>query len=84
MRHPNYAVTIAETFLLPLVFADAAVAVIFGCVWSAVLYYKILLEDAALAERRGEDAPHEQQHWRLPDDRGRDRARGGRACNIGW
>jgi methyltransferase len=53
LRHPNYAVTIAETFLLPLVFADAAVAVIFGCVWSAVLYYKILLEDRALAERRG-------------------------------
>ena len=52
LRHPNYVVTIAETFLLPLVFADAAVAVIFGCVWSAVLYYKILLEDAALAERR--------------------------------
>ena len=54
VRHPNYAVTIAETFLLPLVFAHAAVAVIFGCVWSAVLYYKILLEDAALAARRGE------------------------------
>ncbi len=54
LRHPNYAVTIAETFLLPLVFADAAVAVIFGCVWSAVLYYKILLEDAALSERRGD------------------------------
>jgi methyltransferase len=53
LRHPNYAVTIAETFLLPLVFADAAVAVIFGCVWSAVLYYKIILEDGALAERRG-------------------------------
>jgi methyltransferase len=53
-RHPNYAVTIAETFLLPLVFADAAVAVIFGCVWSAVIYYKVLLEDAALSERRGE------------------------------
>jgi methyltransferase len=53
LRHPNYVITIAETFLLPLVFADAAVAVIFGCVWSAVLYYKIILEDAALAERRG-------------------------------
>jgi methyltransferase len=53
LRHPNYVVTIAETFLLPLVFGDAAVAVIFGCVWSAVLYYKIILEDAALAERRG-------------------------------
>jgi len=54
LRHPNYVVTIAETFLLPLVFGDAAVAVIFGCVWSAVVYYKILLEDAALAERRGD------------------------------
>ena len=54
LRHPNYVVTIAETFLLPLVFGYAAVAVIFGCVWSAVLYYKIILEDAALAERRGE------------------------------
>ncbi len=52
LRHPNYAVTIAETFLLPLVFADAAVAVIFGCIWSAVLYYKILLEDGALEQRR--------------------------------
>ena len=52
LRHPNYVVTIAETFLLPLVFAEASLAVIFGCVWTAVLYYKILLEDAALAKRR--------------------------------
>jgi len=52
LRHPNYVITIVETFLLPLAFADAAVAVIFGCIWSAVLYYKILLEDAALKERR--------------------------------
>jgi methyltransferase len=54
LRHPNYVVTIAETFLLPLVFADAAVAVIFGCVWSAVLYYKMLLEDGALKDRRAD------------------------------
>jgi methyltransferase len=52
LRHPNYMVTIAETFLLPLVFGYVAVAVIFGCIWSAVLYYKILLEDGALSERR--------------------------------
>ena len=31
-----------------------AVQIVCLCVWSAVLYYKILLEDAALAERRGE------------------------------
>jgi methyltransferase len=54
VRHPNYTVTIAETFLLPLVFGDAAVAAVFGSVWSAVLYHKILLEDAALKKRRGE------------------------------
>jgi len=54
LQHPNYMVTIAETFLLPLVFDGVAVAVIFGCVWSAVLYYKILLEDGALDERRGD------------------------------
>ena len=54
VRHPNYVVTIAETFLLPLVFGATALAVIFGCVWAAVLHYKIVLEDAALSERRGE------------------------------
>jgi methyltransferase len=53
LRHPNYAVTMVETFLLPLVFADAGVAVVFGAVWSAVLYYKIILEDGALSLRRG-------------------------------
>lgn len=54
LRHPNYAVTITETFLLPLVFGAMAVGVIFGCVWAAVLYYKMLIEDQALAARRGE------------------------------
>ncbi len=54
LRHPTNMVTIAETFLLPLVFAAVTVAVIFSCVWSAVLYYKILLEDGALDERRGD------------------------------
>jgi methyltransferase len=52
MRHPNYAVTIAETFLLPLVFEAWAVALIMTAVWVAVLRYKIILEDKALATRR--------------------------------
>ena len=52
IRHPNYAVTIAETFLLPAVFGAWAVALIMGSVWAAVLMYKIELEDAALAARR--------------------------------
>ncbi len=51
LSHPNYAVTIAETFLLPIVFGGWALAVIMTAIWSAVLYYKILLENRALAER---------------------------------
>lgn len=52
VRHPNYVVTIAETFLLPAVFGAWALAAIMGAVWTAVLLYKIRLEDEALAARR--------------------------------
>jgi methyltransferase len=52
LRHPNYAVTIAETFLLPLVFGAWAIAVIMTAIWVAVIRYKIRLEDGALAARR--------------------------------
>jgi isoprenylcysteine carboxyl methyltransferase (ICMT) family protein YpbQ len=46
-------VTIVETLLLPMVFGAAALGAIMTAIWSAVLYYKIVLEDAALAKRRG-------------------------------
>ncbi len=52
LRHPNYAVTIAETFLLPAVFGALALGIIMGAVWAAVLRYKIELEDEALSVRR--------------------------------
>jgi methyltransferase len=52
LRHPNYAVTYAETFLLPLVFGALPIAVIMTAVWVAVIRYKILLEDRANAARR--------------------------------
>lgn len=52
MRHPNYAVTIAETALLPLVFGALAVAGIMTAIWVAVIGYKIVLEDEALSARR--------------------------------
>ncbi|MCB2078124.1 MAG: hypothetical protein KDE55_10555 [Novosphingobium sp.] len=52
MRHPNYAVTIAETALLPLVFGAVAVCAIMTAIWVAVIRYKILIEDGALASRR--------------------------------
>lgn len=52
IRHPNYAVTIAETLVLPAIFHAWALAVIMTAVWVAVLSYKIKLEDDALAARR--------------------------------
>jgi methyltransferase len=55
IRHPNYAVTIAETFLLPTVFGAWALGLIMMSVWTAVLAYKIELEDQALAARRAID-----------------------------
>jgi methyltransferase len=52
LRHPNYAVTYVETFLLPLAFGAPALAVITTAIWVAVIRYKILLEDRANAARR--------------------------------
>ena len=52
LKHPNYAVTLAETLLLPSVFGAFALGIIMTAVWAAVIRYKIELEDAALAERR--------------------------------
>jgi methyltransferase len=52
VRHPNYWVTIVETFLLPAVFGAYALGMIMGVVWAAVIAYKIKLEDKALAARR--------------------------------
>ncbi len=57
IRHPNYAVTITETFLLPALFGAWAVGIIMTAVWSAVLAYKIRLEDEALAARRSASPP---------------------------
>jgi methyltransferase len=53
LRHPNYVITVAETLLLPLAFSAVALALIMTTIWVAVLNYKIRLEDAALAARRG-------------------------------
>jgi methyltransferase len=51
MKHPNYAITVAETLLLPSAFRAFALALIMTAIWVAVLSYKIRLEDAALAAR---------------------------------
>jgi methyltransferase len=52
-RHPNYAITVAETLLLPLAFSAVALSFIMTAIWVAVLSYKIRLENAALAARNG-------------------------------
>ncbi len=52
LSHPNYAVTIVETFVLPLAFGALALAVIMTALWWVVIATKIRLEDEALALRR--------------------------------
>ena len=52
LRHPNYAVTIVETLVLPLAFGALALGLIMTALWWTVLTYKINLEDAALDTRR--------------------------------
>lgn len=52
LRHPNYALTIVETFVLPVAFGALPLAVIMAALWWTVLAYKIRLEDQALAARR--------------------------------
>ncbi len=51
VKHPNYAITVAETLLLPSAFSAVALALIMTAIWVAVLHYKIRLEEAALAKR---------------------------------
>ncbi len=51
LSHPNYAVTIVETFVLPLAFGALALAVIMTALWWVVLSVKIKLENEALADR---------------------------------
>ena len=52
ISHPNYAVTLIETFVLPLAFGALALAVIMTALWWVVLAVKIRIEDEALAARR--------------------------------
>lgn len=52
LPHPNYAVTIIETFVLPLAFGAIALAIIMTTLWWTVLDTKIKLEDEALRPRR--------------------------------
>jgi methyltransferase len=52
MRHPNYAVVIAEVLLLPLVFGLNIYALLFSVLNAAMLAVRISAEEKALADVR--------------------------------
>jgi methyltransferase len=51
LRHPNYAVVVAEVAVLPLAFGAVAIAVAFSVANLMLLARRIRIEDAALALR---------------------------------
>jgi methyltransferase len=52
LRHPNYAVVIAEIAILPLVFGLVWVAVLYSALNAAMLWVRIRAENAAYADIR--------------------------------
>jgi Uncharacterized protein conserved in bacteria len=52
LRHPNYAVVAGEILVLPLVFGEAGIAIVFSIFNAALLFWRVRVEDAALAPRR--------------------------------
>ena len=62
------AVTIVETFVLPLAFGALALAAIMTALWWTVLAYKMRLEDHEMAARREVSAVLEKVRERLKTD----------------
>ena len=52
MRHPNYAIVVGEIALLPLVFGEWQVAVLFSIINAVILFFRIREEERALNSRR--------------------------------
>ena len=52
LSHPNYLVVIGEIALLPLVFGQITNAIVFSVLNSAVLIWRIRIEEAVLGPRR--------------------------------
>jgi methyltransferase len=52
LRHPNYAVVIAEIAILPLAFREYAVAIAFLLLNAALLTWRIRIENTALDTRK--------------------------------
>ena len=53
VRHPNYLVVIGEIAVLPLAFGAWELALIFSALNLPLILYRIRIENAALADRRG-------------------------------
>jgi methyltransferase len=53
LRHPNYAVVIAEIAVLPLAFHEPLVALIFTSLNLALLAWRVRVENQVLAARQG-------------------------------
>jgi methyltransferase len=51
VRHPNYMIVTGEIALLPLVFGEVWVTVVFSLLNGALLFWRIREEDSALAPR---------------------------------
>lgn len=52
MRHPNYAVVVAEIALLPLAFGAWRIALVFSVLNALLLAWRIRVEARAIADRR--------------------------------
>jgi methyltransferase len=52
LRHPNYTVVVGEIAVLPLVFGEVWVAIVFSLLNGAMLFWRIRVEERALAPRR--------------------------------
>jgi methyltransferase len=52
VRHPNYLIVAGEIAVLPLVFGEVAVCLVFSVLNAALLLWRIRQEDAALSVRR--------------------------------
>lgn len=57
VRHPNYLIVAGEIAVLPLVFGEVGVCLVFSVLNAALLFWRIRQEDAALSVRRAVGMP---------------------------
>lgn len=57
LRHPNYAIVVAEIAILPLSFGAYGIAAIFTILNALLLVWRIRAEETALASVRASGSP---------------------------